>query len=316
MSKKIKILCTPDDNYIPYCGIMLTSLFENNKDIDFEVYIMCETLELKNIENLELLSKHYNTKIHIIYVNKSTFKDCPIRNGDHISIAAYYRLIAADILPKNLDRILYLDCDMIINGNIKELYDHDINEYAFGAVIDEAYFNNAKYERLYYDKKYSYINSGVILFNLSYWRENNLAQKCLEYISRNPDKVKFHDQDTLNAVLHKEMKLLPIKYNLQTGFLLTDYTKYYKNEMPEILEATKSAVIIHFTGESKPWFKDSRHPYRKRFIHYKNISLWKAYRLKKNRYSLYERIIRLRNEVIWALGIKKRPRSYIIEEQA
>lgn len=103
---------------------------------------MCETLELKNIENLELLSKHYNANIHIIHVNNDTFKDCPIRVGDYVSIAAYYRLIAADILPKNLDRILYLDCDMIINGNIKELYDHDINEYAFGAVIDEAYFNN------------------------------------------------------------------------------------------------------------------------------------------------------------------------------
>lgn len=314
MSKKIKILCTPDDNYVPYCGIMLTSLFENNKDIDFEVYIMCETLELKNIENLELLSKRYNTKIHIIHVNKSTFKDCPIRNGDHVSIAAYYRLIAADILPKNLDRILYLDCDIIINSNITELYDHDINKYAFGAIIDEEYFNNAKYERLYYDKKYSYINSGVILFNLDYWRENNIAEKCLEYISKYPERIKFHDQDTLNAVLYKEMKLLPIRYNLQTGFLLTDYTRYYEDEMPEILEAAKSPVIIHFTGASKPWFKGSRHPYRKRFMHYKNISLWKAHPLKKNKSSLYERIIRLRNEVIWALGIMKRPKSYIIDK--
>ena len=121
--------------------------------------------------------------------------------------------------------------------------------------------------------------------------------------------------DTLNAVLHNEMKLLPIKYNLQTGFLFTDYTRYYGNEMPEILEAIKSPVIIHFTGISKPWFIGSRHPYRKRFMHYKNISLWKTHPLKKHRYSLYERIIRLRNEIIWALGIKKRPESYIIDEQ-
>lgn len=315
MSKKIKILCTPDDNYIPYCGIMLTSLFENNKDLDICVYVMCEHLEENNIADLKRLSGNYNADIKFITVNKETFKDCPIRTGDHVSIAAYYRLIAADILPKNLDRILYLDCDIIINSDITGLYDHDINEYAFGAIIDEAYFNNVKYERLCYDKKYFYINSGVILFNLDYWRKNNIAEKCLEYISKYPERVKFHDQDTLNAVLHKEMKLLPIKYNLQTGFLLTDYERYYKNEMSEILEATKSPVIIHFTGASKPWFEGSRHPYHKRFMHYKNLSLWKAHPLKKNQSGLYDRIIRFRNEIVWRLGIKKRPRSYIIEEE-
>ena len=312
----INILCTPDNNYVPYCGIMLTSLFENNKGVDFEVYIMCEGLDGKNIADFEKLSEFYNVPINILTVNKELFKKCPVRPGDHISIAAYFRLIAPEMLPKHINKVLYIDCDIIVNASIEEFYAFNIDKNAFGAVIDEAFFNNEKYERLCYDKRYSHINSGVLLLNLDYWRENKIADKCLEYISKYPERVKFHDQDTLNAVLHNEMKLLPIKYNLQTGFLLTDYAKNYKNEMPEILEAAKSPVIIHFTGVSKPWFKGSRHPYRKRFLHYKNISLWKAHPLKKNRYSLYERIIRLRNEIIWALGIMKRPESYIIEEQA
>lgn len=313
---KINILCTPDNNYVPYCGIMLTSLFENNKGVDFEVYIMCERLDDNNIADFKRLAKLYHVQIKILTVNKELFKKCPVRPGDHISIAAYFRLIAPEMLPKHINKVLYIDCDIIVNASIEEFYAFNIDKNAFGAVIDEAFFNNEKYERLCYDKRYSHINSGVLLLNLDYWRENKIADKCLEYISKYPERVKFHDQDTLNAVLHKEMKLLPIKYNLQTGFLFTDYTRYYENDMPEILEATKSPVIIHFTGVSKPWFIGSRHPYRKRFMHYKNISLWKAYPLKKNRYSLYERIIKLRNEIIWGLGIMKRPKSYIIEEQA
>ena len=295
---------------------MLTSLFENNKGVDFEVYIMCERLDDNNIADFKRLAKLYHVQIKILTVNKELFKKCPVRPGDHISIAAYFRLIAPEMLPKHINKVLYIDCDIIVNASIEEFYAFNIDKNAFGAVIDEAFFNNEKYERLCYDKRYSHINSGVLLLNLDYWRENKIADKCLEYISKYPERVKFHDQDTLNAVLHKEMKLLPIKYNLQTGFLFTDYTRYYENDMPEILEATKSPVIIHFTGVSKPWFIGSRHPYRKRFMHYKNISLWKAYPLKKNRYSLYERIIKLRNEIIWGLGIMKRPKSYIIEEQA
>ena len=310
------ILCATDDNYVPYCGIMLTSLFENNKELNFCIYILAEHLSEKSRNEFATLAKKYSQKIEIITVDSKRLKDCPIRTGDHVSIVTYYRLLAPILLPSDVDKILYLDCDMIINGNISALYNEDIKEHPIAMSKDEAFFIEEKYERLDYCKSYAYKNAGVTLINLKYWRENKIADKCLEYISKYPERVKFHDQDTLNAVLHKEIKLLPIKYNLQTGFLYTDYTRYYENDMPEILEATKSPVIIHFTGVSKPWFKDSRHPYRKRFMHYKNISLWKAHPLKENRYSLYERIIRLRNEIIWALGIMKRPKSYIIEEQA
>ena len=314
--QQYNILCATDDNYVPYCGIMLTSLFENNKEHNFCIYILVEQLSNKSKSEFATLAKKYSQKIEIITVDSKRLKDCPIRTGDHVSIVTYYRLLAPILLPSDVDKILYLDCDMIINGNISTLYNEDIKEHPIAMSKDEAFFEDEKYQRLNYDKKYPYRNAGVALFNIRHWREHNLVEKCFEYISNNPEKVIFHDQDTLNALLHHRIKSLPIKYNLQTGFLLTDYAKNYKNEMPEILEAAKSPVIIHFTGASKPWFKGSRHPYRKRFLHYKNISLWKAHPLKKNKYSLYERIIRLRNEIIWALSIMKRPKTYIIEEQA
>ena len=261
------------------------------------------------------LSKNYDQKIKIITVNNDVLKDCPIRLGDHVSIATYYRLLAPYLLPKNIEKILYIDCDIIINGNLSSLYEINIKGHPIAMSKDEAYFIEEKYTRLDYSRSYTYKNAGVALINLKHWRENDIANICLEYISKNPEKLTFHDQDTINAVLHKEIKLLPIKYNLQTGFLLTDYSKHFEKEMVEILEAAKEPVIIHYTGVSKPWYKDSKHPYTKRFLYYKSMSLWKDYPLIKNRTSIYNRFIQIRNEIIWFLGIKKRPKSYIIDKQ-
>ena len=88
------ILCATDDNYVPYCGIMLTSLFENNKELNLCIYILAEHLSDRSRNEFAELAKNYDQKIEIITVNNETLKDCPIRIGDHVSIATYYRLLA------------------------------------------------------------------------------------------------------------------------------------------------------------------------------------------------------------------------------
>ena len=313
MEEVINILCTPDDNYVPYCGIMLTSLFENNEEENIVVYILCEKLSDKNIADLESLAIAYNKEIRFIYLTKELFNNCPIREGDHVSIAAYYRIIAPNLLPKEIKKILYFDCDIIINNNIAELFNTDISGYAMGAVIDEAYFNKATYERLTYPTTFPSINSGVILFNLDYWRKNSTADKCLSYISHNRDKVIFHDQDTINAVLYKEIKRLPLTYNFQTGFMFTTYN-YEAKVKEEIAKHVYTPTVIHYTGCGKPWHLHSHHPYVKRFLYYREISLWKNTPIIDNE-NFKSKLRYVITNIIWLLGIKKRPKSYIIEKQ-
>lgn len=316
MSQRISILCTPDNNYVPYCGIMLTSLFENNKEEEIVVYILCDHLNEKNIEDLSSLCRIYNKEIKFINLNKEIFDDCPIREGDHVSIAAYYRLFASEILPPDVKKILYLDCDIIINGNISNLYYTNIENYAFGAVVDEAHFMPRFYERLEYSNKYPYINSGVILFNLDYWRKNKTTEDCMRYISGNTDKIILHDQDTLNAVLHDKIKILPITYNFQTGFMFTQFTNDYDELVKkEINNCVYTPTIIHYTGAGKPWHKHSQHPYKKRFLYYRKKSLWCNFPLTRTREKFANKLRRWIVEIMWTLGIKKRIRIYIIKEQ-
>lgn len=313
--RKYDILCATDDKYVPYCGIMLTSLFENNKELNFCIYILTEHLSDRSKNELATLANSYNQRIEIITVDSEILKNCPIRQGDHVSIATYYRLLAPKLLPSNIEKILYLDCDMIIDSDITDLYNVDINGYPIAMSLDETFFDDEKYQRLDYDKKYLYQNAGVALFNIKYWRDNNIVEKCFEYISNNADKIIFHDQDTLNALLHKEIKQLPIKYNLQTGFLYNAYKKNYKNEIDDIMEAAMSPIIIHYTGPGKPWFKGSRHPFVKKYIYYKKLSIWSNTPLLKVKLSLKDKIHKLVTTLVWKLGIKKIPKTYIIDKQ-
>lgn len=309
----MNILCATDDNYVPYCGIMLTSLFENNKDEDIHVFILTESLSLENNKKYADLAKKYRQEITIVIVNKDSFKNCPVKPGDHVSTAAYFRLMVSDLLPADIDKILYLDCDIIINGSLKGIYNSDISNQACGVIFDEAGFDIINYTRNNLDiKRHQYLNSGVLLINLDYWRKHNVSLRCMEYVDSHSDNLAFHDQDTLNAVLKDEISFLPIKYNFQTGYITKQvFNSYPEAFQKEIQDSVKSPVVIHFTGKQKPWIKGCRQPYTPIWDKYRKLSFWKDNSIIIPKMSLKTKLEVWRNELIWKLGIKKRPQTYI-----
>ena len=277
----INILCSTDDNYVPYTGIMLTSLFENNPDESFHVFLLTRGIREDSSQKLESVCKKYHSSISIITVNLSMFADCPIRPGDHVTLETYFRLLAPRLLPDKIDRILYLDVDMVINGSIRALWEWDIEGFALGAIIDETFCDHEIYTRLRLDTQSPYFNAGVLLLNLKYWREKEVSTRCMQCIQDNPDILLFHDQDTLNRVLPNEKVLLPITYNFQTGYMLSwVYPNYPADFQAQIQETAKNQpIIIHFSGPMKPWFVSSDHPYRYYFRSYRKISFWKDFPL-------------------------------------
>lgn len=312
----MNILCATDDNYTPYCGIMLTSLLENNRDVETAIYILTDGISSENEAILRSLEDKYSCKIFILKVNADDFKDCPIDpETDHVSLAAYYRLALTSLLPASLHKILYLDCDMIINGPLSALYNTEIDNVACGVVKDEASMWNIHYNRLGVakDTTHPYFNSGVLLINLDYWRKHNIQHQCMECITANKSRLAFHDQDTLNLVLAGKVKYLPVKYNLQRELLLQEvFNEVSSSEQEEILQACKNADIIHYTGSSKPWVKGCKHPLAFLWLKYKSLSLWRKKPLLKNKKNLKELFFEIRNKIIWSLGLKRKPYSYII----
>lgn len=317
-SKVINILCSTDDNYVPFCGIMLTSLFENNRKENFDVYLFTERLKEDNIKNLQRMIADYGNQLYICYVDENVVKNFPIKLSDHVSLATYYRLFAPALLPEHVHKIIYLDCDMIVNGSICSLWNEDVSECALRAVEDESGNEISKFNRLHYSDRSGYFCAGMLLMNLDYWRKHNVMERCLKYISDYPERLLFHDQDVLNAVLYKEKKTLSLKYNFQTGFLYMceNEKDVFSSEIQNEIWDTifKSPVIIHYTGPYKPWFPHSNHPYVNYFLHYKKISYWNKL-LPKYTVSIKEEFRRIINNIIWILGIRPRPKTYIIPKQ-
>lgn len=216
MKQTMNILCATDKNFVPYCGIMLTSIFENNQTESVYVFIVVdESVGKKEEEAFEKLAKKYCQCIDVIHVNSARFDKYPV--SENWSKAMYYRLLAAELLPPEIDKVIYFDCDIIVTGSLREMWNIDMDNYAIGAVVDAYAKDLGEYRDLSNAKEY--FNSGSVIINLKYWRKYQLGEQMIQYLSIQKDKLCCPDQDVLNYVLQKHKLMLPVKYNFQIQFL-------------------------------------------------------------------------------------------------
>ena len=272
----MNILCCTDHNYITPTCVTIYSACINNQDISIKFYIISnpdvteeDKTKLKNIT-----SKYHHTIEFISAPTITKRTECFTVNKEgqpkHITIASYYRLFLADLLPKEIEKIIYLDSDLIVRNSLEEMYSYNIEDYAVGAIPDmfEGYIE--PYNRLRYPQSMGYFNAGVLLININFWRKNNLLEKFIEFATLHPERIVAHDQDILNYVLRNNKLRLPLKYNTQNGFLYKNVGISWEYEK-EIEDAIKNPFILHYTG-SKPCEKVCTHPYRDEYLkYYKNI---------------------------------------------
>lgn len=275
--RPINITCATDDNYVPYCGVMLTSVFENHKDRDVNVYIMIDKpLHEANQKKFAQLAKRYHQHIHYCMVDKSMFVNLPFYGYGRLSIVTYYRLYAADLLPRDVDLVLYLDCDIIVNDSFANLFEMDWTNLGIGAVPDMCCEWQEFYDRLEYEKSLGYFNAGVALINLNYWREHDVKQQCLDYLTTNYDRVINNDQDVLNYVLRNCKRTLPFTYNYQIQLRMPYFFDGFSDMMKHEVLSTTNPSIIHYAAELKPWMvKYYSYPFNDVWHLYKKQSPWK-----------------------------------------
>lgn len=270
------VLCAADEKYMPYCGVMITSLFFNNQDIDMMVYVLTDyPVSKKEQRRLRKLELTYHQHIKVLIVDKSKFENYPARGMSYWSVAMYYRLLAAELLPGTVDRVLYLDCDVIVTGSLKWIQEINIDNYAVGAVVDICFYDKSINKRLHYPSTFSYFNSGVLLLNLRYWRDNDIQSRCLEFLHKNYNLLSANDQDVLNAVLYDKTFFFPISYNYQVQFRKQDLFIHYSTQMQHMIIGETKPLIIHFAMPIKPWdILYYRLPFEQVWKFYKRHSKW------------------------------------------
>lgn len=294
----INIVCCIDHNFVLATTVMLCSLCKNAKQGGLAIHIICDKTvneDDKDIIKNQILS--FQDFVSFYEIKKNVLEKYP--QSETLSESAYYRLFIQEILPANIDKVLYLDGDIIVRGDISELWDIDINNYSIGAVTDFTGGKIEYYNRLGYSFKYGYFNSGVLLINLKKWREEDFANRCRDYIYRNYKKIKYHDQDVLNALLINDIVWLPLKYNFQNGFLYKkEYAMYdYSGLQDQIEKYKQTPLIVHFTSADKPWFKGCRNPYSKEFTQYKEQTMFKDVQLKRRKTTIKGQLIKLMQSI-------------------
>ena len=278
----MNVLIASNRDYLKYTMVMLYSLFMNN-DVSIDVYMPYNNLRNEDIVMLESFISFFQDK-HFHPIKLDGEFDKSVTSHNNISIETYYRILAIDLLPKDIDRILYLDVDMIIQGSLESLYWGDLTGYPFLVCEDILGILNGFHEankfRMGIPPEYSYFNAGVMLFNLEYLRKTNASEMVIDRIYKNQDRYEYNDQDVLNEVYYDKLRFVPWdKYNCPPGIYFLDREELGKgkvvfasyNEIKDLSSDIKrlsdryidvtdqiknKAIIIHYMGNSKPWKSD------------------------------------------------------------
>ena len=197
-----------------------------------------------------------------------------VKISGHITEASYFRILLAEILPFEISKILYLDVDLIIKKDLGKLWDYDISEYSHFAV-ENLGFDQSHNLNLLMTTKSIYFNAGVMFINLDWWRKNAVFESATMFLLNFPDRIIWHDQDVLNAILDEKWLKIPYLFNAQESIYRRDMNTY---KQKEYLEAYYNPKIIHFTGggeHSKPWYNACKNELRNEYVYY-------AYKLDKS----------------------------------
>lgn len=270
---KINVCLTCDNNYARYAGVTIASILKNaNTDDELNFFIISMDISQENMENIKKLTNIKDFTINFVNPPKELFSEyIDTKTTDYLPLASFYRLKLPSLIPLE-DKVIYLDCDVVVNKSLSSMFNIDIENYYCGGIKDIGYKRLGK--RIGLKNGQTYINSGVLLVNLKKWRKDNAELKLSTYAKEYPEKLFLGDQDLINICFADEILLLDSKWNVQVVNLCSrsDYSCIFN--------------ILHYTGASKPWKMGSYIPLKEHYYKYLSLTNWekpdKMWHIKSN----------------------------------
>jgi len=257
---RINICFGASADYLQHVGCIIASILANSKhdEDDYHFYVLSGDFTPKDKGYFEELKNLRPFEIEYIKMNDNDFEGAI---HDPLGVSASYRLKIFELLSE--DKVLYLDSDVIVRDDIRELYSTDISDYYCAGVEDKQ--NPNLRERVSMPDSETYINSGVLLLNLSKCRQDNIQEKMFNALR----KIKYwSDQDAINGFMQRHIKLLDLKWNLMYPFDNCYEDKEYYEEV------SKNPSIIHYTMVSKPWLPGSVAHMKVDYFKYLKLTPW------------------------------------------
>lgn len=301
----INVLMAVNKNYLTQMKTLICSIGDNTCT-SVDIYLIHNELSSQEIaETAEILRKTCGGDLHEIKVSENFLEGAKV--NEHFSIEMYYRIFATELLPKNLDRILWLDADIITIKSLETLYYSDLHGYSIAACghrekeESEKMINSSACQRLKLDGDTIYFNSGVLLMDLDKIRKNFNKDTTLDLIYKMEKVLENPDQDILNILYQHDVLVLDKAiYNYQVHY---DWESI--NEKANIQDHT---VIVHYVGPAKPWKPTTYHfTYEFYWKYYLKHGFAKDYKNYKIRLATYTATTRTKNALKKAFsGILKK----------
>lgn len=251
----INVCLSCDDKYAKYAGVVITSvLYNSNLSDNYNFYILDGNISEKNKKYFYKLNEIRPCNIKFVNIDPELFNVYSnIKTHEYISISTFYRLKLAALL-QNVCKVIYLDCDVIVNTNLEELFKIDLEEFVCAGVED---IDKSKLKT-----NATYANAGVLLIDLLKMRKEKIEDDFQNYTLKYNDIINVGDQDIINSVLKGRIKLLPETWNVQVGNFM--YRSSYISQ----------PNIIHYIGFMKPWLCNSWAWFKSYYYKYLEISPW------------------------------------------
>ena len=233
-----------DQNFITPFYVLVTSIFINNKTSHISFHVIAEDLTEDEKKSIVSFINLNNSDIHFYTLDKRVVRQFTLPGADHISAATFYRLYFSQLLPGTITKLLYLDTDIIVIGDLVKLYSTPLTDHVLAAVADAQIVCRPE---IGIENPGDYFNAGVILINLEEWKLKKISERAIEFLSLFPEKALWADQDALNYVLANNWHRLEKGYNITFFDIPRDLRKQ------EFDNYLKGKTIIHYTTQNKPW---------------------------------------------------------------
>jgi lipopolysaccharide biosynthesis glycosyltransferase len=233
---------------------MLNSLCDNNREENINVYCLHSSLSEDDKCYINGHIKFDNVKINYIEIDRNYFINAPVVKRYPSEV--YYRLVAYEFLPQDVDKILYLDVDIIVNKNLQDLYNLDFKDNLFFATTNIGNFLTCINRiRLGVKKNHIYPNTGVLLMNIARLRQVAKKEEIFDFIHKHKPVMTLYDEDVIFGLYGDKIELLDDKKFNLSDRSITKFNMFHKDKINKDWVDCNN-VIIHYLGKNKPWKKN------------------------------------------------------------
>ncbi len=271
---EVHVLLCGNAAYVQHVAVCIASLLANNRQLFFNIVFVGRASEVIDEMRLRQSLKEFpNHRLTVKAFTPPAERVLPLNAQAHYSLDTWTRLWVENFFPATVNRVLYLDGDIVIKGEITSLWKTDLSGALLGAVDIPGSDRGVVRHGLRLED--GYFNAGVLLIDLAQWRATHAMDEALNYVTKYPDRVPDVDQDALNACFYARTKRLPYKWNVIWPFFREPPMVALPRADVEIIR--REACIIHFNGASKPWSYFCDHPLKSEYEKYLRLTEWRDF---------------------------------------